>query len=79
MSVVINVCRLNSYITGCRLWGISHKKRGFNNQRQFIFHKGISLIDVISHEEFTNIIFDNKNIKAVLLFWRGLYYGLSHK
>jgi len=27
------------------------KNRGFKDQRLFIFHKGISLIEVISHEE----------------------------
>ncbi|MCK0192975.1 hypothetical protein [Arenibacter sp. F20364] len=44
------------------------KDDSFNDQRQFIFHKGISLIEVIAHDEFINVVFEDKTSKQYSYF-----------
>ena len=44
------------------------KNNSFNDQRQFIFHKGISLIEVIAQDEFKKIIFSAKTNKQYSFF-----------
>ncbi|NKI28174.1 hypothetical protein HCG49_16590 [Arenibacter sp. 6A1] len=44
------------------------KDDSFNDQRQFIVHRGISLIEVIAHDEFEDIVFDGKTSKKYSYF-----------
>ena len=44
------------------------KDDSFNDQRQFIFHKGISLIELIAHDEFEDVVFDGKTSKKYSFF-----------
>lgn len=44
------------------------KNDGFNDHRQFIFYKGITLIEIISDEIFVSVIFDDKVWKQYSYF-----------
>ncbi|SHJ62821.1 hypothetical protein SAMN04487911_12810 [Arenibacter nanhaiticus] len=44
------------------------KDDSFNDQRQFIIHKGTSLIEVLAQDEFTNVVFDDKTGKQYSYF-----------
>ena len=44
------------------------KDGGFNDLRQFIFHKGISLTEIIAFDDFTHIIDSSKTSKQYSYF-----------
>lgn len=65
------------------------KNDGFNDQRQFIIHKGITLIEIIPHEVFTHVTFENQTAAQYSYFGEdftlcyhtsnGGYYNLEEK
>ncbi|WP_169630373.1 hypothetical protein [Flavobacterium sp. ASW18X] len=44
------------------------KDGGFNDERQFIFHKGVSLIEIIAFDEFIHVIDSSKISKQYSYF-----------